>query len=317
VSNLRSLVFAFEETNLAGIESGLIVTTLIIGCGYLGQRVGTLISQSGERVYGTVRSRSRAAVLAALGIEPVIADVLEPESLRDLPVTERIFYCVGFDRSGGAALRTVYVDGLQNVLEQLSPAVSRLVYASSTGVYGQSDGEWVDEESPTCPNHESGKVCLEAEERVRVWARTRAGSAPAVVLRFAGLYGPDRVVRRALLERGEAMPGDPEKFLNLIHIDDAAREAVAALRAARVDPLYLIVDDRPVTRRDYYSCVATFLGVSLPRFSPSEPGSPQAARDATNKRVGNHRMKRGLGAALIYPDITTGLPAALSASRRE
>jgi nucleoside-diphosphate-sugar epimerase len=283
------------------------VTTLIIGCGYLGERVGALQSRSSEPVYGTVRSAERAAVIAGLGIKPIIADVLQPSSLCDLPAAERVFYCVGFDRSAESAMRSVYVDGLQNVLDRLSRSVSRLVYASSTGVYGQTRGEWVDEDSPTHPVHESGRLCLEAEERVRAWASSRAGSVAAIILRFAGLYGRDRVVRRALLERGENIPGDPEKFLNLIHIDDAARAAVAALTFVSAASLYVVCDDRPITRREYYSRVATILGVPEPRFEPVPPEASKAVRDATSKRIANHRMKSGLGLTLEYPDITTGL----------
>jgi nucleoside-diphosphate-sugar epimerase len=290
------------------------MTTLIIGCGYLGQRLGARLRRQGEHVYGTVRSPNRAAQIAEVGIEPVVADVLAPDSLRGLPAVERIFYCVGFDRSAGSSLRTVYVDGLQNVLDNLPRSVMRFVYASSTGVYGQADGECVDEASPTFPQHESGKVCLAAEERVHVWAKMRDRCASAIVLRFAGLYGPDRVVRRSVLERGEPIPGDPNKFLNLIHIDDAAQAASAALAAIRAESIYLIGDDRPVTRQEYYRRMATLLGAPEPGFEPPRPGSPEAARDATNKRVANHRMKSRLGVALIYPDITTGLAASLHPS---
>src|SRR5690242_11012547 len=108
------------------------MSTLIIGCGYLGRRLAALLLQGGGRVLGTVRSPSRAGEIAGLGIEPVIADVLQPESLRELPRADRVFYCVGFDRSAGAAMRSVYVDGFQNVLDVLPPSVERLVYASST-----------------------------------------------------------------------------------------------------------------------------------------------------------------------------------------
>jgi nucleoside-diphosphate-sugar epimerase len=292
------------------------VTTLIIGCGYLGQRVGSLLGRSGELVYGSVRSLERAAVIAGLGIKPVVADILEPGSLRDFPVTDRVFYCVGFDRSAAAAMRTVYVDGLLNVLDQLWPSVSRFVYASSTGVYGQTNGEWVDEASPTHPHHESGRLSLEAEELVRDWAESPGRSAAAVVLRFAGLYGPNRIVRRALLERGGNIPGDPEKFLNLIHVDDAARAAVAALMTDAPEPLYVICDDRPVTRREYYSVVARIVGAPEPRFEPPRAESPEAVRDATNKRIANHRMKNALGVTLEYPDITTGLAGAIGAKSR-
>jgi len=285
------------------------VTTLIIGCGYLGQRVGALLTERGEHVFGTVRSEVRAAQIAALGVQPVVADVLNPQSLRNLPAAERVFYCVGFDRSAGASMRSVYVDGLINVLESVRPEVSRLVYASSTGVYGQTEGEWVDEATPPAPRTESGKICLEAEQRLDGWSD--GPDRTAVILRFAGLYGPGRVVRRTLIERGEPIPGDPDKLLNLVHIDDAARVAAASLAAAAHDPIYLVSDDRPVTRREYYSSVATLLGAPPPRFAPPQAGSAEEGRDATSKRVVNRRMKDRLGIELKYPDITTGLPSAL------
>jgi nucleoside-diphosphate-sugar epimerase len=285
------------------------VSTLIVGCGYLGQRLGARLVRDGGRVYGTVRSPGRAAEIAGLGIEPVIADVLRPETLDRLPAVERVFYAVGFDRSAGAAMREVYVEGLQNVLDRLPASVRRFVYASSTGVYGQTGGEWVDEDLPTEPQHESGRIVLEAEGRVRAWADSRGGSS--VILRFAGLYGPGRIVRRAILERGEPIPGDPEKFLNLIHIDDAAQAAAAALDADAPESIYLVADDRPVTRREYYSVAARIIVAPEPRFEPPRPGSPESSRDATNKRVANRRMKGGLGVVLRYSDITTGLAAAL------
>jgi nucleoside-diphosphate-sugar epimerase len=287
----------------------LSVSTLIIGCGYLGQRLGARLVRDGGRVYGTVRSPARAEEIAEAGIEPIIADVLRPETLDRLPESDRVFYAVGFDRSAGAAMREVYVEGLRNVLDRLPLSVRRLVYASSTGVYGQTGGEWVDEGSMTDPGHESGRVVLEAEGRVRAWADSRGASA--VILRFAGLYGPGRIVRRAMLERGEPIPGDPEKFLNLIHIDDAAQAAAAALDADAPAPIYLVADDRPVTRREYYSVAARIIGAAEPRFERPRPGSPESARDATNKRVGNGRMKAGLGVVLSYPDMMTGLAAAL------
>ncbi|MFI5458744.1 MAG: SDR family oxidoreductase [Isosphaerales bacterium] len=293
------------------------MTTLIIGCGYLGQRAGVLLRRRGERVYGTVRSQGRAAEIAGLGIEPVVADVLEPDSIRGLPAAECILYCVGFDRSAGASMRTVYVDGLRNVLDCLLSGATRFVFASSTGVYGQTGGEWVDEETPPGPRHESGKLCLGAEERVRSWDSERNSGSSAIVLRFAGLYGPGRIVRRAMLERGEPIPGGPDRFLNLIHIDDAARAAVAALATGVAHPIYVIADDRPVTRREYYSRVATLLGAPEPRFALPQPGTLEATRDETNKRIANRRMRAELVLDLVYPDILTGLPAALSSSRHD
>src|SRR5438552_2269194 len=111
----------------------------------------------------------------------------------------------------GRAMREVHVDGLRHVLDTL-PVPGRFVYVSSTGVYGQTDGSWVDESSPTEPAEEAGRVVLEAERLLR--ERLPA----AVVLRFAGIYGPDRLLRGQAVRNGEPLVGDPEKWLNLIHV---------------------------------------------------------------------------------------------------
>jgi len=281
------------------------VTTLIVGSGYLGRRVAGLLIGRGDRVLGTTRSAPRAAELQALGIEPILADVLDPGSIR-LPAVDRILYCVGFDRSAGVSMRDVYVGGLRDFLAGLPGRPARFVYASSTGVYGQDDGGWVDEDSPTEPRHESGRVCLEGETVAR-------GDAGAVVLRFAGLYGPGRIVRRASLERGEPVVGDPAKFLNLVHIDDAAAAAVAALDRGEPARTYLIADNRPVPRSEYYGLVAGLLGRPAPQFIAPAPGGPDPRREEANKRVSNRRMRTELAVVPRFPDIATGLPAALAA----
>jgi nucleoside-diphosphate-sugar epimerase len=112
--------------------------------------------------------------------------------------------------------------------------------------------------------------------------------------------------------RGETITGDPDKYLNLIHIDDAAMAVLAAFDRGEPGQVYLVADDRPVTRREYYTRVAESLGVGAPRFEPASPGSAEADRDATNKQVTNRRMRTELGVTLAYPDITTGLPQALA-----
>jgi nucleoside-diphosphate-sugar epimerase len=285
------------------------VTTLIVGCGYLGRRVGRLLARRGERVLGTTRSEARAAELRAWGIEPVLADVLDPGSLRALPPSDRALYCVGFDRSAGVALRTVYVDGLRNVLERLAGSTGRLVYASSTGVYGQDDGGWVDEDSATEPRHEAGCVGLDAETLARGVGAERG--VPVVVLRFSGLYGPGRILRRSSLLNGEPITGDPRKFLNVIHIDDAAEATVAALDRGIAGGIYLVTDDRPVAREEFYNLAAVHLGAPAPRFETPAEGTPEARRESANKRVSNRRMRVKLGVELSYPDITTGIPAAI------
>lgn len=283
------------------------MSTLIVGCGYLGQRVGTILAGRGEHVFGTVRSAARAGILASIGIEPVIADVLEPQSLTTLPGADRVLYCVGFDRSAGVPMRTVYVDGLRNVLARLEGREGRFAYVSSTGVYGRSDGEWVTEEDVADAVQESGRVLLDAEQLVRPLG--------AIVLRCSGLYGPGRIPGRAALERGEPIASDPSRYLNLIHVDDAATAVVAALDRGEPGRIYHLSDDRPVERGEYYGRAAALLAAPPPRFEPPTPGGPSALREESNKRISNRRLRDELRVDLAYPDISTGLAAALTVER--
>src|SRR5262249_6130718 len=137
---------------------------LIVGCGYLGRRVATRWLAAGKPVAALTRGNSDA--LRALGVEPVVGNVLNPASLRNLPAASTVPYAVGMDRTAGRSMRDVYVGGLGHVLDTL-PACDRFVYISSTSVYGQPDGSIVDESSPTEPTEESGRVVLEAEQLLK------------------------------------------------------------------------------------------------------------------------------------------------------
>jgi len=285
------------------------VSLLVVGCGYLGRRVALMYVDRGEAVFGTTRSAEGASALGAIGVRPVVGDVLDASLA--LPAVDRVLYCVGYDRDAGASKRSVYVDGLRNVLERLPAGVSRLVYIGSTSVYGDGGGDWVDEATPAVPVTEAGRICLDAELALTDWA-DRSGVS-TVVVRCSGLYGPGRIIRRALIERGEPIPGDPDRTLSLIHVDDAARAAAAALDAPWPGPLYLASDDRPIPRREYYRVVAAFLNAPPPTYVAPAPGSPEAARDVVDRRICNRRIKVELGLCLRYPDVTAGVPAALGA----
>src|SRR5690348_15769161 len=116
---------------------------LIIGCGYLGRRVATLWLEQGHSVAATTR---RPETFPSADIKPIVCDVTQPETLVRLPKVDTVVYAVGLDRSSGAMMHSVYVDGLGNVLQRL-PAPKKFIYISSSSVYGQTGGEWVDEES--------------------------------------------------------------------------------------------------------------------------------------------------------------------------
>ena len=265
---------------------------LIIGCGYLGARVGRAWLDSGRAVRALTRSRAEA--LASLGFEPIVGDVLEPGSLRSLPAASTILYSVGLDRAAGRSMRDVYVDGLRNALAAL-PAGGRFVYVSSTSVYGQTDGSIIDEDSPTEPLEENGRIVLEAERTLREFR------PDATILRFAGIYGPDRWLRKQPLLRGEAYLGDAGKWLNLIRVEDGVR-AVLAAETAAPGGTFNISDDHPATRREFYTELARLLGAPEAKFEPA----PQPVREA-NRRISNARARLRLGFVPEFPSYREGL----------
>ncbi len=267
---------------------------LIIGCGYLGGRVGRAWLDSGRAVRALTRSRAEA--LAAQGFEPIVGDVLDPGSLRALPAASTTLYAVGLDRAAGRSMRDVYVGGLRNALTAL-PAGGRFIYISSTSVYGQTDGSIVDEDSPTEPLEENGRIVLEAERTLREFR------PDATILRFAGIYGPDRWLRKQPLLRGEPYRGDAEKWLNLIRVEDGVR---AVLEAEATEPggTFNIADDHAVTRREFYTELARLLGAPEARFEPA----PQPVREA-NRRISNARARAELGFVPAFPSYRQGLPA--------
>jgi nucleoside-diphosphate-sugar epimerase len=279
-------------------------TKLVIGCGYLGRRVAARWVAEGHRVLATSRSDARAAELRQLGVEPIRCDVLDPASLRTLPVATTVVYCVGFDRSAGRTMREVYFDGLAHILTAL-PSPERFVYVSSTGVYGHCHGEEVDEDAATEPLEESGRVVLEAE---RLLCDRRPD---AVVLRFAGIYGPGRLLRGQAIRAGEPIIGDPEKWLNLIHVADGAAAVLAAEARARPGTVINVSDDHPVRRRDFYRLLARLLDAPEPRFELPPPDTPLPGHERTNRRIVNRRLRADLGVSLRYPSYAEGLPASI------
>lgn len=279
---------------------------LIVGCGYVGQEVGSALARQGHTVWGLRRALESARELQALGFRPVVADITRPETLSRVPSAyDWVVHCVASAGGTVEEYRSLYLEGTKNLLQWLRPLPpERLVYTSSTSVYGQTKGEWVDETSPTEPAAETARVLLETE-RVLL-------DAAAVVLRVAGIYGPGRgywlkqfVAGDATLENGGA------RFLNMIHRDDVAGAVLAALERGQRGRVYNAADDEPVTQRALFEWLATQLSRPMP--SPSDVASRK--RGVTNKQVSNRRLRNELGYALKYPTFRQGMLGMLEAYR--
>lgn len=196
---------------------------------------------------------------------------------------------------GGAAdvYARVYRDGLRNLAEAFRGA--RIVFTSSTSVYAQMNGEAVDETSVTRPERETGRLLLEAE-RVAI-------DAGGVVLRLAGLYGPERSAPMARYLAGTArLEEDGTRWMNMIHRDDAA--AACGLAVKLPSGIYNVVDDRPATQREVYSWIAEYFGGPLPSSGPVDLSRK---RGFTSKRVSNARL-RAVGWTPTFPSYRNAIP---------
>ena len=235
---------------------------LIVGCGYLGARVGQWWLAGGEDVFAITRSPLRANELASKGLTPIVADITARSPLKLPRQIDTVLFAVGYDRAGGASMHEVYVEGLAHVLDTLPRAVERLIYISSTGVYGQQERERVDESSPCRPDRPGGQICLEAENLLR----SHSLGPRSLVLRLAGIYGPGRIPRRAEIEAAVPIATPGEGIMNLIHVDDAASIVVQLAAAAAPPELFCVSDGTPVARREYYRHLADLLGAPEPTF---------------------------------------------------
>lgn len=285
---------------------------LIIGCGYLGGRIADIWIAQGHQVHALTRSLERATELSRRGITPIIGDLCELAALPELPAVETILFAVGYDKASGRTRQQVQLTGLQNVLARVAKA-DRLVYISSSSVYGQSAGEWVDETSDCLPVQPGGISCLEAERWLTSAIPDSTSVAQANILRLSGIYGPDRLLSRIeTLRSGELLSGSGTEWLNLIHVDDAAAAVVACELHGKESQTYLVSDDQPISRAEYYGLLASLVGAPPPRFDPGS--SPSRGSGGINKRCCNKRLREELQVALRFPTITAGLPHALAAS---
>lgn len=269
---------------------------LIAGCGYVGTALGLELAARGDGVWGLRRDTSQLPPQ----VNAVSADLGDPATMHSLPrALDYVVYCAGADEASDAAYERVYVNGLRNVLTAaVHTGLRRVFFTSSTAVYGQAAGEWVDETSETTPAHFSGVRLLEAERLLRERA------IPSTVLRCSGIYGPGRTRLIDSVRNGSAVPS--QRFTNRIHRDDIAGAIAHLMVQTEPPPLLLLSDDAPAPNSEVIGFLAERLGV---------PPPPAGAPSATAGRGGHKRCRNALlhatGYQLRYPSYREGYGAML------
>jgi nucleoside-diphosphate-sugar epimerase len=277
-------------------------TVLIAGCGDVGSRLATQLLAAGWEVHGLRRDVSRLPE----GVIGVAGDLFNKDCPATWPVgaVDYLVYCAAATDHDEAGYRAAYVQGLEHVLEWLNDygqVPNRLLFVSSSSVYGQQDGEWVDEASPTVAAGYSGRVMLEAEQLAL------ESGIPASIVRLTGIYGPGREWLLTQVRRGYRVAVEPPLYANRIHADDAAGLMACLLEADRrgvaLDDVYIGVDDEPAALADVVNWLRGYLGVT-------EWDDDASVRRTGSKRCTNARVK-ALGWTPKYPSFREGYAAIL------
>jgi nucleoside-diphosphate-sugar epimerase len=281
-------------------------TLLSFGHGYSARALARLLLPQGWRIIGTTRSAQKAGALATEGVEPLIWPGADMTTALD--TANHILVSAGPDEQGDPVLNE-----LRPQIATTAPHLKWLGYLSTTGVYGNHDGGWVDEDTPLTPSTRRGKLRVATEA---AWQALAAEAGlPLHIFRLAGIYGPGRgpfaKVRdgtaRRIIKAGQVF--------SRIHVDDIAQVLAASINRPNPGAIYNLCDDDPAPPQDVIARAAELLGLPVPPavdFDTAEMTPMARSFYAESKRVRNDRIKDALEVTLIYPDYRAGLQALLT-----
>lgn len=270
---------------------------LIAGFGKLGMALSRELLAGGHRVWGLRRSAGPPAD----GIALVCGDLTRPETLGNLPGPFDFVFYAAAPAGGGDSSRSIYVDGPRNLLAALtrfSDGPRRFFLVSSTGVYGQQQGEWVDEATPPCPASPRAEILLEGERR------TVASNLAVTIVRAGGIYGPGRTRLLEQVRKGKAeCYRGGTRYSNRIHQDDLARVLRFLMEGGATQELYLAVDHDPAPRCQVMRWLAARIGAPPPAEVDAQGRASRTLR--SNKRCRNERLLKS-GFRFRYPTFREG-----------
>ena len=294
----------------------------ILGCGYVGLELGRQLvsgsAEAGTTIYGVRRSTDGLERIREAGFDAVRADLQDPSSLSSIPSVDAVVFAASSDGRDTASARATYVDALESVVGEFGDRPNppdRLVYTSSTGIYGDHGGDRVDEETPIEPATPRAQVLADAE--AIALDRSREYGIDGTVARFAGLYGPGRYRLDRYLD-GPVTEG----ISNMVHRDDAAGAVNHLLTADRGrNEVVLVADDEPVSKWAFADWLAERCGRDPPpkltldeRLESSTLSTAARERLRASKRCANDRL-RSMGYRLSYPTFRQGYAEAIEIYR--
>jgi len=278
-------------------------TLLSIGHGFSARALAARLVPQGWRIVGTTRSPDKADAIADTGVEPVVWPGADLGAL--IAHFPNVLVSAGPDSAGDPVLNAV-----EDAVTRAAPDLRWVGYLSTTGVYGDHDGDWVDEDTPLTPSTKRGRARVTAEAR---WQATP--DLPLHIFRLAGIYGPGRgpfAKVRAGTARRIIKPG---QVFSRIHVEDIAQALELSLQRPDPGAVYNLCDDDPAPPQDVIAHAAELLGLPVPPAIPFDQAdmTPMARSFyAESKKVRNDRIKQALGWAPQFPTYRAGLAALLA-----
>jgi len=269
---------------------------LIAGCGYLGQALADFLTVENWEVECWTATAQSARELSLRDRRAYAVDISSPKDVfAHKSDFDAVIHCASTRGGDVDSYRRVYLGGARNLIECFPN--SRILFTSSTSVYAQTNAEWVSEESPAEPKHESGKILREAENVVL--------AARGVIVRLGGIYGPGRSASlNKFLDDRAVIDAEQDRFVNEIHRDDAATAMRLLLKsAASSGEIYNVVDNKPILQSECYRWLAARLNRPLPREGRS---ISKRKGGESNKRVSNAKL-RSIGWVPEYPTFAEGM----------
>ena len=274
-------------------------SVLIVGCGFVGLPLARDFASSGWETHATTASEASMAKLHHEQFRIYALDITDENGFQKLARRnfDVVIHCASSGRGAASDYEAVFLTGTRNLMGNLN--CGNFIFSSSTSVYAQTDGSWVDETAPANPSRETGQILRATEDLVL--------SAGGAVARLAGLYGPGRCVPlRKLLDDTAIIQGNGDRVMNMLHQLDAAA-ALRFLAETKSSGLFNAVDNEPVAELEWFRYVCERLDKPIPPYGPRELNRK---RGWTSKRVSNRKL-RSLGWEALCPTFREGLAAIL------
>lgn len=287
-------------------------TLLIVGCGKVAFRVAPLLHKR-YRLLGLCRKPENICKLRAHAITPILGDLDQPDSLDKLAgIAHAVLHLAPPPSYGLKDPRTTHLLAAltRGTLAKRRILPHRLIYISTSGVYGDCQGSWVSENHPLNPTNERAWRRVNAESQIRNWGLRN--DVQVSILRVPGIYAADRLPLARLRQHTPVLSADEDSYTNHIHADDLARIIAAALHHGKSGRVYHASDDSHLKMGDYFDLVADYFGLPrpprIPRYQANKYISPNLMSFMNeSRRLTNNRIKQELRIKLLYPTVAIGI----------